>query len=142
MQGFDRRRHVRHTAHKIQAFSAGKATTHHVFEQRQQRAVIARDVDEDDGLLVHTQLGFGQNFEKLVQSAKAAGQQDEGIRDGKQAAFAALQVGGQLEALAMAHGALLLLQEFRQDAVDRLAEGAHGAGGFAHQPNIAATEHQ
>ena len=109
-------------------------------EERQQRRVVALDVEQAAGLLVQAELRPGEDLAELLERAEAAGQRDEAVREIGHALLALVHRGGDDQFGQAVVGQLLAPQPLRDDA-DRLSAGRkHRLGHRAHHANAAAAE--
>ena len=109
-----------------------------VLEHGDQRVPIARDVGEQDRLLVAAELGPGELLDELLDRADAARQCDERIGMLEHQPLALVHVGGDDDLVGITEQPFLRLQELRDDAGDLAAVVVHRARDRAHQAGRAA----
>ncbi len=95
-------------------------------------------VDQDDRLVVHAELAPGDDLERLVQRAHAAGQNDEGLGQVEHHALAGVHAVDDLEFREAAVAELGLLQVFRDDADDLATRRQRGFRDRTHEADAAA----
>jgi hypothetical protein len=87
-----------------------------VVEQRHDRRVEARDVQEPDGLVVDAKLRPREDFKELIKRAQAAGERDEGIRERSHHHLAFVHGVDDVDRGEALVGKFLVDQEARDDA--------------------------
>ena len=110
----------------------------HVMQQLEKRRPEPLDVDQHDGLGVAAELGPRELLHQLLQRADAAGERDEGIRPVEHQLLALVHVLDHDHLVGVAQHALLLRQEFRNDAGHVSAVRQDRASNLAHEAEAAA----
>lgn len=114
----------------------------HVVNERDQRVVVALDVEEADGAGVETELGPGEDLEEFVERADAAGERDEAASDVGHHLFALMHGVDDVQGVDAGVPEFAVHELLGDDAGDDPAVGEHGIGDMAHQAGAAAAVDQ
>ena len=107
-------------------------------DERSKRRPVARDIDDEDRLVVEPELLPGDDLEGLVERAEAAGQHGEGVGQLEHPAFALVHAVDDDELADAGMADLAIVQVVGNDAGDAAAAGERRIGHEPHQPDPAA----
>ena len=113
-----------------------------VFQKRQQRIEVARDVEHADGLAMDAKLGPRPRFEKLVERARASRQRHERIRERRHQRLALVHRRHDPQVGQRGVADFARLQAIGDHADDVAAAVEHGIGQHAHQADVTAAVNQ
>jgi hypothetical protein len=134
----EKRRYIRNKRDETGYQRGGEAGRDDMLEERGERRPVARDIDDEDRLLVQPELTPRQDFDRFVERADTARQHRERIGALGHDAFALMHIGDDDKLAETAMGGLAMLQMHRDDPGDPAAAGHHRVGDAAHQPVSAA----
>ena len=120
------------------AAGVGEAGGDELLEQRLAAAPVAAEVEQQHRLGVVAELAQGHDVEDLVERAEPARQCDERVGFARSELLALEHGGGDAQLGQVALADLAVEQPLRDDAQDRAAGRQGGAGGDAHQADLAA----